>query len=92
MEPLGDPNKVLPCAPRVVYPLMHHMHAQVCTRMAISYFNLSSLSTILTTITNSTRGWPLLGLLTIPTAGERSKWRRKRNTSQTSVYARVCTF
>ena len=41
MEPLGNLNKVLLCAPRVAYPLMHHMHAQVCTRTAISYFNFS---------------------------------------------------
>ena len=43
----------------------------------MSYFNLSSFSTIHISITNSTRGRPLLGLLTLPTAGEQSKWRRK---------------
>ena len=54
----------------------------------MSYFNLSSFSTIHTPITISTRGWPLLGLLTLPTY----KWRRKRNTSEASAYARVCMF
>ena len=92
VEPLGNLNKFLPCAQRVAHPLMHHMRAQVCTRTAISYFHLSSFSTIHFSITNSTRGWPLLGLLTLPTARERSKWRRKRKTSEAPVYARVCMF
>ena len=38
------------------------------------------------------QGWPLLGLPTLPTAGERSKGERKRVTSEASLYARVCMF
>ena len=40
VEPLSNLKKVLTCQPRVAYALMHHMHEQVCTRMAISYLNL----------------------------------------------------
>ena len=36
------------------------------------------------------RRWPLLGLPTLPTAGERSKEGKKRVTSEASVYARLC--
>ena len=41
------------------------------------------------TITDSTRGWPLLGLLTLPTAGEREQVWKDTQTKQ-SVYAHVC--
>ena len=42
-------------------------------------------------MTDSTRGWPLLGLLTLPTAGEReSKWERERGASEKRGYALVC--
>ena len=64
------------------------VNARACTRV-LSIFHFP---TIHTTITNSTMGWPLLGLLTLPTAGERSKGEQKRDTSEASVYARVCMF
>ena len=38
-------------------------------------------------ITNSTRGWPRLGLLTLPTAGEREQVRGAR---EELCYALVC--
>ena len=53
-EPLGNLNKGLPRAPRVAYPLMRHVHAQEPQ----SEDNRN----------DSIRGWPLLGLLTLPTA------------------------
>ena len=44
-------------------------------------------------ITDSNRGWPLLGLLTLPTAGEREQvgvWNDTQ--SKQNVYAHVCMF
>ena len=48
------------------------MH-EVCNHLFQSLFFLP----IYSTITNSTRGWPLLDLLTLPTAGEQSKGKEK---------------
>ena len=53
-EPLGNLNKGLSSAPRVAYPLMRHVHAQE----PHSEDNRN----------DCTKGWPLLGLLTLPTA------------------------
>ena len=69
---------------------MRHANARVCTKVPIAYF-YHLFPTIHTQITNSTRGWPLPGLLTLPTAGERSKGKEKRDTSEASVYARLCS-
>ena len=80
----------------MAYPLMRHMHAQVCTSSPIYYleqsFNNQSIAT-LSTITDSTRGWPLLGLGTLPTAGERKQVGVLKDTEASqSVYARMCMF
>ena len=64
----------------LLYPLM-----RVCMREYARLFwaNLP----IRTTITNSTRGWPRLGLLTLATAGERaSEGRTRRTLLCTCVY------
>ena len=51
-----------------------------------SYFFL----TINPTITNSTRGWPNLGLPTLLTAGERSKGERKSETQAGKTFMHMC--
>ena len=70
---------------------MRHVNAQVCTKVPMAYF-YHLLPTMGTQITNSTRGWPLLGLFTLPTAGEQSEGKEKRDTGRASVYARVGMF
>ena len=61
-----------------------HEHARVY-RQPLFFF------LILPTITNSTRGWPHLGLPTLLTAGERSKVTEKRETSENdAMHMCVC--
>ena len=77
VEPLGTLNKGftvrttrgLPFNESYASTFMH----QFCNNLFQSFFFLP----IYSTITNSTRGWPLLGLLALPTAGERSKGKEK---------------
>ena len=64
------------------------VNARACTSLR----STCVFPTMHTTIMNSTRGWPLLGLLTLPIPGEQSKGEQKRDTSKASVYARVCMF
>ena len=58
------------------YPLMRHVNAGVCRKVPIAYF-CCLFPRFHTQITNSTRGWPLLGCLSLLTAGEQSKGKEK---------------
>ena len=68
---------------------MRHMHARVCMNLAIVYLN-HFFPNIHTTITNSTRGWPLLGLLTLPTAGEREQVSEENETKMKQAFMHAC--
>ena len=70
MEPLGNLNKG--STVRTTRGLPFNAPCE-CTSMheGSNRLFLTNLS-FHTKITNSTRGWPLLGLPTLPTAGERS--------------------
>ena len=53
------------------------VNARACTSIHQQPGLIFLFLPIYSTITNSTRGWPLLGLLTLPTAGEQSIGREK---------------
>ena len=92
MEPLGNLNKVLPYAPPVAYPLMHHLHAQVCTRTAISYFNISSFPKSIPL--SRTLPWGGPSWAYSPYLPLESEGREKENESlatQAFMHARVCS-
>ena len=71
-EPLGNLNKGLPSAPRVAYPLVRHVQAQDTPSQGlyqeVAPLGLTHLTYRNAKLNDSTRGWPLLGLLTLPTA------------------------
>ena len=88
MEPLGNLNKGYTVPTTRGLPFNAPCE---CTIMhdGSNLLFLTNL-TFHTKITNSTTGWPLLGLATLPTARERSKGEGTRVTSEANVYARVC--
>ena len=56
-------------------PLNACVNARACTSVLSTCGNLFLFLLILPTITNSTKGWPRLGLPTLLTAGEREQVR-----------------
>ena len=64
------------------------MH-QSCNRVFEPFLFQQSIPLL---ITNSTRGWPLLGLLTLPTAGEREKVSEENETQAKQAFMHACLY
>ena len=103
-EPLGSLNKVLPSAPRVAYRLMRHVHAKVissvhnrapsetnqCTTLRIhNKPGPQPWSPPQQSLFDSTRGLPLLGLLTSPYL---TFWRRLGTVGTLQQRVHICPW
>ena len=89
MEPLVTETMVLPCATRVAYLLMHHMHARVCTKPSISYSNHPFFQQSITPARTPPGGGPSWAYL--PYLQLESEARERRDESQAmQAFMRAC--